>query len=188
MFIYILLGLLTVYYIIAEGIKLGMCQPVSAFWTQAPGAFCLDQQAALIADSVISLVTDLVIIILPLPLTWSLQMPLNKKLRVIGMLSAGGMAIAFSIYRLILVIQQGASKDMTIVFICVVMSGYVLRLCLRYLAKANTRQKRRRRGRFDLRLSPNHQYPNHQHQEESLQFKPLLPQPRHVRPTRQSEE
>lgn len=125
LFIYILLGLLTIYYIIAEGIKLGMCEPVSAFWTKAPGAFCLDQQAALIADSVISLATDLIILILPLPLTWSLQMPLNKKLRVIGMLSAGGLATAFSIYRLVLVIQQGQSQDMTIVFICVVMSGYV---------------------------------------------------------------
>lgn len=127
LFIYILLGCLTVYYIIAEGVKLGMCRPVSAFWTRDPDAFCLDQQAAFIADSVISLVTDLAILILPLPLTWSLQMPLAKKLRVIGMLSAGGVATAFSVYRLVLVIKEGASQDMTIVFICIVMSGYVAR-------------------------------------------------------------
>lgn len=123
-FIYVLLGCLTVYYITAEGIKLGMCEPVEAFWNHNIKGFCLDQQAAFLSDSVISVVTDLIILILPLPLTWSLQMPLAKKLRVIGMLSAGGLATAFSIYRLVLVITQGASKDMTMFFICVVMSGY----------------------------------------------------------------
>lgn len=177
LFIYILLGALTVYYIIAEGIKLGMCQPVSAFWTQDPNAFCLDQQAALVADSVISVVTDLIILILPLPLTWSLQMPLSKKLRVIGMLSAGGLATAFSIYRLVLVITQGASNDMSIVFICVVMSGYVAGLPQQpYPTNTNKAQKRRRRCRFNLRLPSDIEYPDQQHPKTRLrlQLQPLL--------------
>ncbi|KAL2813881.1 integral membrane protein [Aspergillus granulosus] len=124
LFIYIFLGALCVYYIIAEIVKIRMCDPVPAYWTQDdPNASCLDQQAALIADSVISVVSDLLILLLPLPLTWSLQMSRNKKLRVIGMLSAGGLATAFSIYRLILVLRDGSSPDMTIVFICVILSG-----------------------------------------------------------------
>ncbi|KAL3464786.1 hypothetical protein BJX64DRAFT_253789 [Aspergillus heterothallicus] len=124
LFIYVFLGALCIYYIIAEIIKIRMCDPVPAYWTQDdPNASCLDQQAALIADSVISVVSDLLILLLPLPLTWSLQMSRNKKLRVIGMLSAGGLATAFSIYRLILVLRDGSSPDMTIVFMCVIMSG-----------------------------------------------------------------
>ncbi|CEL10848.1 hypothetical protein ASPCAL13957 [Aspergillus calidoustus] len=124
LFIYVFLGALCIYYIIAEIVKIRMCDPVPAYWKQDdPNASCLDQRAALIADSVISVVSDLLILILPLPLTWSLQMSRNKKLRVIGMLSAGGLATAFSIYRLILVLRDGSSPDMTIVFTCVIMSG-----------------------------------------------------------------
>lgn len=127
-FIYIFLGCLCTYYIIALIIKIRMCDPVPYYWLGSElegGGTCLDQTAALIADSVISLVSDLIILILPMPLTWSLQMSRNKKLRVIGLLSAGGLATAFSVYRLILVVRDGESADQTIVFTCVILSGYV---------------------------------------------------------------
>lgn len=122
-FIYVFLGCLTVYYTIAEIVKIRMCDPVPAYWTMEEGASCLDQRAALIADSVISVVSDLIILILPLPLTWSLQMSRNKKLRVAGMLSAGGIATGFSVYRLVLVLRDGSSPDQTMVFTCVILSG-----------------------------------------------------------------
>ncbi|OJK01559.1 hypothetical protein ASPACDRAFT_77276 [Aspergillus aculeatus ATCC 16872] len=121
--IYFFLACLFVYYIIAEIVKIRMCDPIPGYWTGNPKAKCMDQQAALIADSVISVVSDLIILILPLPLTWSLQMSRSKKMRVIGMLSAGGLATAFSLYRLVLVVRDGSSRDMTIVFICVILSG-----------------------------------------------------------------
>ncbi|KAK9589048.1 hypothetical protein V6Z90_006127 [Aspergillus fumigatus] len=123
-FIYVLLGCLCIYYIIAEIVKIRMCDPIPSYWEGTPGRRCLDQSAALLADSVISVVSDLIILLLPLPLTWSLQMSRNKKLRVIGILSAGGLATAFSIYRLILVVRDGNTTDMTIFFICIIMSGY----------------------------------------------------------------
>ncbi|KAE8153390.1 hypothetical protein BDV25DRAFT_149683 [Aspergillus avenaceus] len=122
MFIYGLLACLTIYYVIAEVVKIRMCDPVPAYWTGAP-ASCLDQRAALIADSVISAVTDAIILVLPLPLTWSLQMSRSKKLRVIGMLSAGGLATAFSIYRLVLVLHDGTSANVSVFFTCVILSG-----------------------------------------------------------------
>ncbi|KAB8263583.1 hypothetical protein BDV32DRAFT_110472 [Aspergillus pseudonomiae] len=122
MFIYVFLGCLTIYYIIAEIVKIRMCDPVPAYWTLEP-ANCLDQQAALIADSVISVISDIMILVLPLPLTWSLQMSRSKKLRVVGMLSAGGLATAFSIYRLILVLKDGRSENTTVMFMCVILSG-----------------------------------------------------------------
>ncbi|KAL4925695.1 uncharacterized protein BDV17DRAFT_294279 [Aspergillus undulatus] len=123
-FIYGFLASITIYYVIAEIVKIRMCDPVPAYWTQDdPNASCLDQRAALIADSVISMVSDVLILVLPLPLTWSLQMSRNKKLRVVGMLSAGGLATAFSIYRLVLVLRDGTSPNMTIFFVCVILSG-----------------------------------------------------------------
>lgn len=127
-FIYILLGALCVYYAIALIIKIRMCYPIPYYWLGTElegGGTCLDQTAALIADSVISVVSDIIILVLPLPLTWSLQMSRNKKLRVMGLLGAGGFAVGFSLYRLVLVLQDGTSPDQTIVFMCVILSGYV---------------------------------------------------------------
>lgn len=120
--IYVFLGALCVYYIIAEVIKIRMCDPIPAYWL-GNTAKCFDQQAALIADSVISVVSDFIILVTPLPLTWSLQMSRNKKLRIVGILSAGGLATAFSLYRLVLVVKEGQSQDQTIVFTCVILSG-----------------------------------------------------------------
>jgi hypothetical protein len=125
-FIYIFLGCLCVYYIVALIIKIRMCYPIPLYWLgedfKGQGS-CLDQAAALIADSVISVVSDLIILVLPLPLTWSLQMSRSRKLRVIGLLGAGGLATGFSVYRLILVLKDGNTSDMSILFICVIMSG-----------------------------------------------------------------
>ncbi|KAF4765366.1 hypothetical protein HAV15_003320 [Penicillium sp. str.  len=120
-FIYILLACLCVYYVIALIIKIRMCDPIPAYWTG--GGKCLDQNAALIADSVISVVSDIIILVLPLPLTWSLQMSRNRKLRVIGLLGAGGLATGFSLYRLVLVLKTGNPADMSIFFVIIILSG-----------------------------------------------------------------
>jgi hypothetical protein len=61
-----------------------------------------------------------------LPLTWSLQIPNEKKLRVGGMLAVGGLATAFSAWRLHLLRTDGASQDATILFVQIVLSGYVV--------------------------------------------------------------
>lgn len=126
-FIYIFLALLCIYYTVALIVKIRMCDPIPMYWLgDVPGGSCLDQTAALIADSVISVVSDIIILVLPLPLTWSLQMSRNRKLRVMGLLGAGGLATGFSLYRLVLVLSKGNSPDQSIVFICVILSGYVI--------------------------------------------------------------
>lgn len=124
-FIYIFLGCLCCYYTVALIVKIRICGPIPRYWLgeQVPGT-CLDQTAALIADSVISVVSDLIILILPLPLTWSLQMSRNRKLRVIGLLGAGGLATGFSLYRLVMVLQ--GSNDEGLMFTRVILSGYVM--------------------------------------------------------------
>lgn len=123
--IYVILGIVLAYYIPAFIIKARICSPVSAYWNgTASGGSCLNQGKVILADSVMSVVTDLAILILPLPLTWSLQMPLEKKLKVIGLLSAGGLATGFSLYRLVLIVQDGQSPDQTMVFTRVVLTGY----------------------------------------------------------------
>ena len=120
--IYALGGLLVVYYIISLILKIRICWPIAAYW-QGDQSKCLNQSAVITADSIISTVTDAIILLLPLPLTWSLQLPTKKKLRVGGMLAVGGLATAFSGWRLNLILTQGKSRDTTILFVQVVMSG-----------------------------------------------------------------
>lgn len=120
--IYALAGLLVVYYITSLILKVRICWPIAAYW-KGDFSKCLDQSAIILADSIISTVTDAIILLLPLPLTWSLQLPTMKKLRVGGMLAVGGLATAFSGWRLNLISTQGRSQDTTILFVQVVMSG-----------------------------------------------------------------
>ena len=123
--IYLLLGLLLAYYIPALIIKIRICIPISTYWTRDNRGTCLNQGAVITSDSIMSVISDLAILILPFPLTWSLQMPMKKKLRVMGILGAGGLATAFSIYRLWMIVVSGQSPDMTIIFIRVILSGCV---------------------------------------------------------------
>lgn len=123
-FIYVFIGLLLVYYTAGLIVKIRPCMPVSDYW-YGNHSRCLDQQAIIMCDSIVSVVSDIMILLLPLPLTWSLQMETKKKLRVMGILAAGGLATGFSIYRLAMIVETGRSANQTMVFTRVVLSGYV---------------------------------------------------------------
>ena len=75
-FIYIFLGIMLAYYIPAVIVKIRICKPISTFWNQDNGGTCLDQTAIILADAVVSVVSDLIVLVLPLPLTLGLNMPL----------------------------------------------------------------------------------------------------------------
>lgn len=119
---WVFMGLLAGYYIAALVVKIRICWPISAYW-EGDTSKCLDQRAIITADAIVSAVSDLVILLMPTPLTWSLQLPLRKKLRVTGIPCAGGVATAFSVYRLGMIIAEGNSANQTIVFIKVILSG-----------------------------------------------------------------
>lgn len=120
--IYALGALLAAYYITSLILKIRVCWPISAYW-KGDVDKCLNQSAVITADAIISTVTDAIILVLPLPLTWSLQLPAKKKMRVGSMLAVGGLATAFSAWRLHLIVTDGKSPDHTILFIQVVLSG-----------------------------------------------------------------
>jgi hypothetical protein len=122
--IYALGVILIIYYITSWILKIRICAPISAYWRLETDK-CLDQSAIILGDSIVSTITDAIILVLPLPLTWSLQIPNEKKLRVGGMLAVGGLATAFSAWRLHLLRTNGTSQDATILFVQIVLSGYV---------------------------------------------------------------
>lgn len=122
-FIYVFLGVMLAYYIPAVIVKIRICKPISTFWDPDNGGSCLDQTAIILADAVVSVVSDLIVLILPLPLTLSLQMSTDRKMRVMGILGAGGLAVACSIVRLALIEISGQSPDMTMAFLRISMFG-----------------------------------------------------------------
>lgn len=104
--LYTFLVSLVCYYAVILFVKIFDCIPIALSWeTHRHDGSCLNRSAVIIADSTVSVITDLAILILPIALTWSLHMPVSKKLHVIAVLGAGGSAVAFSIYRLVLVIN-----------------------------------------------------------------------------------
>lgn len=121
--VYILIGLLVVYYVSGFFIKVFVCWPIPAYW-RGEAEKCLNQSAIITSDAIISVISDLTILLLPTPLTWSLQLPKRKRMRVSGLLCAGGIATGFSIYRLAMIVQERNSTNQTIVFIKVILSGY----------------------------------------------------------------
>ncbi|PNP52433.1 hypothetical protein THARTR1_07037 [Trichoderma harzianum] len=120
--IYIFIGMIVAYYVSGFFIKIFICWPISAYWS-GDASKCMNQSAIVTADSIISVISDLAILLLPTPLTWSLQLPRRKRLRVTGLLCAGGVATGFSIYRLAMIVDQRNSTNMTMVFIKVILSG-----------------------------------------------------------------
>ncbi|KAL0929977.1 uncharacterized protein CTRU02_215186 [Colletotrichum truncatum] len=94
-----------------------ICRPLAGFWDQTIITTCYNQQAIFIADTSISAVTDMAVLILPVPVAVTLRMSWNKRLRVIAMLSSGGIATAVSLIRLVLVIKMQNSQDESVDFI-----------------------------------------------------------------------
>lgn len=120
--IYVLGALLIVYYLATLIMKIRVCWPISAYWLGYHEK-CFNQSAIITADAVISTVTDVIILLLPLPLTWSLQLSPTKKIRVACMLAVGGLAAAFSAYRLRILLTEGHSPDLTIIYVQLALSG-----------------------------------------------------------------
>lgn len=106
--LYVLLSVVIGYYTIITFIKIFICNPVSAYWTGSHNTdgHCLNQPGVIIADSIISFVTDVTIFAFPVVFTWSLQMPIRKKIKVMVILGFGGIALAFSLYRLVIGVHE----------------------------------------------------------------------------------
>ena len=118
---YVVMVLLVAYYMAALIALVRVCSPVSAFW-KGRTEICLDQSTIITIDAVVGVVSDIFILVLPLPTIWSLQMPRNKRLRIVAFWGVGGLATAFSIWRLRLILVHGKSPDQTVTFVKIVLS------------------------------------------------------------------
>ncbi|KAJ5651684.1 hypothetical protein N7507_009110 [Penicillium longicatenatum] len=121
--LYSFLAFIVTYYTVILFIKIFICNPIHLFWdANDHDGMCLNRSVIIITDSVISVITDLAILIFPIVLAWTLHVPVSKKLYVIAILGAGSIAVAFSIYRLVLVVSERNSTDEIDVFMRVLLS------------------------------------------------------------------
>ncbi|KAL3454941.1 hypothetical protein BJX64DRAFT_107016 [Aspergillus heterothallicus] len=157
-----ILALNILYYTIILFVKAFICTPVSAYWTSMghPTTQCLNRFAVIVADSVISVVSDIAILVLPIILTLPLQMGVRIKLKVMALLGLGGIAIAFSLYRLVVVISDRSSPDQTILFMRILLSGNaeggigLICACLPALSRYYTHRHRHRHRALSSLPSP----------------------------------
>ena len=67
-----------------------LCCPGAYLWDQGNvNRTCLNVSAVCLSASVINLILDVVVLGLPMPLLWTLQMPLSKRIAVMGVFSMG---------------------------------------------------------------------------------------------------
>jgi hypothetical protein len=115
--IYISIAALLVAYLPMQISKTFVCSPIKAFWDQSVHGSCLNQRKVFIADTTVGFLTDFMILIIPIPLIWSLHVPLQKKIKMAALLGAGGVATAVTCYRLWAVVDFINSKDVTADFV-----------------------------------------------------------------------
>ncbi|KAL0943102.1 uncharacterized protein CTRU02_200988 [Colletotrichum truncatum] len=108
---YTVIVFLTAYTIPILFLKGFVCRPLAGFWDPTVKTSCYNQRAIFVADTGVSAVTDMAVLCLPIPVAATLRMSWKKRLKVIAMLSSGGVATAASIIRLVLVIKLQNSND-----------------------------------------------------------------------------
>ncbi|KAK2036467.1 hypothetical protein LZ31DRAFT_483694 [Colletotrichum somersetense] len=106
--------LLTCYTILVLCLKAVICRPISGFWDPTIRATCYNQNAIFVADTAVGAISDIFILCLPIPVAWSLRMLWHQRLKVIAMLSSGGVATAASVTRLVISTKLQHSEDETI--------------------------------------------------------------------------
>jgi hypothetical protein len=70
------------------------CSPVAYVYDLSiPGGTCIDQGAFYVSTAALNLFTDFLVISIPIIITWSLQMPLRRKIAVCIILCMGGVYV-----------------------------------------------------------------------------------------------
>lgn len=70
------------------------CQPASYFWerfTGAAGGCRVQISSFFLALGVINMINDIIVLLIPIPQIWKLQMSVEKRLGVIGVLALGSL-------------------------------------------------------------------------------------------------
>ncbi|KAI5458802.1 hypothetical protein BGZ63DRAFT_362455 [Mariannaea sp. PMI_226] len=98
--IYFFIWALLIAYTPIQLIKMFVCIPIPSLWDpRVRHVRCVDQRRVFFGDSAVAILTDTIILLVPIVPIWRLHMPLRKKIKIVALLSAGGVATGITIYR-----------------------------------------------------------------------------------------
>lgn len=139
--IHLFIGLLVLLFLPIQICKLAICRPIRTFWEdqsshshkQNDGADnsnnimgrCLNQGILFLCDSIVAVLSDLAILLLPIYLTWSLAVAVEKKLKISVLLGAGGIAVGLTAYRLYKSWQYAQTTNLTVDYVPIAILSYV---------------------------------------------------------------
>lgn len=117
--IYVFIWALLVAYIPVQVIKTVVCTPISSLWdpTVHQHVRCVDQRKVFFGDVALAMLTDTLILLVPIAPTWRLHMPLRKKVKIVALLGAGGVATAITVFRTYKVAKFVNSNDLTVDYV-----------------------------------------------------------------------
>ena len=116
------MAVLFIAYFPIQMVKILVCNPIRSYWdTSVPGK-CRNQTQLFYADISLAMITDLFILILPIPLTWTLEAPRSMKIKVMLLLGAGGVATAVTTYRQVLAVHFMHTADPTADFAVIIVT------------------------------------------------------------------
>ncbi|KAE8145762.1 hypothetical protein BDV25DRAFT_170263 [Aspergillus avenaceus] len=79
------------------------CSPVAYVYDQSiSGGQCINQGAFYVSTAALNLFTDFLVVSIPILITWSLHMPIRRKIAVCVILCMGGVATVIGIWRLVI--------------------------------------------------------------------------------------
>lgn len=117
---------LLVAYIPVQFLRIFTCYPIRTFWDPSvKNASCINQRKVFFYSLTLSILTDLIILIIPIPLTWRLRMPLRKKIKIVLLLGAGGVATGLTMFRVYKAVQFLDSDDITVDYTPIEILTYV---------------------------------------------------------------
>ncbi|KAJ4135187.1 hypothetical protein NW768_004808 [Fusarium equiseti] len=106
---------LLIAYIPIQILRIVTCDPIRTYWDpKVRNAHCLNQRKIFFSDLSLSIVTDLIILLVPIPLTWRLTLSLGKRVKIVLLLGAGGIATALTLYRVAKAVEFLNSDDITV--------------------------------------------------------------------------
>lgn len=112
--IYIFIWGLLIAYIPLQFLKIFICNPIESFWRQDVGGACLAQRRIFVADAALAVVSDVMILVVPIVVTSRLRMSTARKIKIMGLLGAGGVAVAVTIWRLVKIVESQYSNKTTV--------------------------------------------------------------------------
>ncbi|KAH6880454.1 hypothetical protein B0T10DRAFT_581752 [Thelonectria olida] len=116
--IYIFIWALLIAYTPVQVIKTVVCTPIHSLWNPTVrNVRCVDQRKVFFGDVALAMLTDAIILLVPIPLTWRLHMPLRKKIKIVALLGAGGVATGITIFRTYKVAKFVNSDDLTVDYV-----------------------------------------------------------------------